>query len=336
MCRPESLELSLFGRLFQPTWARLAQAAEAQATTVVLSEPVDGEPGQQLVVVTSAQRDCPFAFENEVRTITAVAGATVHLDAPLTYRHYGGPEYQVSGVELEGLGQQNHLGRYPFHFHFADSASGSYFTDSSVWHSNWRGVVIHHTNELVVSFNLAAGIKILGPTDPASLAELDTFDQAGFTVMESAELTQPLDRAAEGFYFPIVPVVDAVVPLAYGVSRFDGNSASSSSYFWERGGCLYAGGVLSRADVGGVPKLKYQSGRTTEWDLLRHTRDTFHNTRTFLCTVGITHWGNEVRIVNFEAWDDELMAQVFGACVQASMREAPRGGGEHSEARHQS
>ena len=168
-----------------------------------------------------------------MRTIASVTnGRTVTLTAPLTFLHYGGAEYQVevgllsrslvfrtqdtvlqqaptfgghilvrhalgrvSGAELRGMGQQNHLGRYPLHFHHAGDASfASYFTDNAIWRSNWRAAVIHRTNNAVVSrnvafdvfghayyledgvemgndisFNLAARIKILGPTDTPSL-----------------------------------------------------------------------------------------------------------------------------------------------------------------------
>jgi len=404
--------LEMFGHLYQPTWTRLAATATANAVQIVLAEPVDWRPGQRIVIATSARADYPLLDENEVRTIVSVNGSTVTLDHPLAYSHYGGWEYQVevgllsrnlefhtsdrvvaaaptfgghimvhsknarvSGVELYGLGQQNFLARYPFHFHRSGDVGGaSYFTDSSVWHSNWRCAVIHRTDHAIVSrnvaydnfghcyyledgvelnnevsFNLAVRTKIMGPTDPASIAELRSAGQTGFTLAQSADFAQPADRAAAGFYitngnnrivgnassggfagysFPNLPQAiggspERIFPILYGASNFDGNTAHSAGYLWGEGGaCIYVGGTL--VEVAG--QLQYTSGRTTEWDLLRHQTEVFNNTKTFLCETGIVHWGNNPRIVNFEAWNNGLIAKLFGsASIQSSLVVAQTG-----------
>ncbi len=359
--------------------------------------------------MTSNLRDYPYSDENEVRTIVSVTnGRTIELDQPLDHLHYGGVEYQVevgllshnivfrtadavlaaaptfgghimvhsaqarvSGVELHGLGQQNFVGRYPFHFHHGGgTAQTSYFTDSSIWRSNWRCAVIHRTDNAIVSrnvaydvfghcyyiedgvergneisFNLAARIKIMGPTDPTSLAELNTYAQEGFVLTQSADMANPADRAAAGFYItngnntimgnaasggfagyslPNLPKAingsaERIYPINYGAFHFDGNSAHTAGYFWDKAGCIYAGGVLTEIDDNGQTKLQYQSGRPA-WSLLRQDLDVFTNNQTFLCTVGITHWGLKSKIVNFEAWDSELMAKVFGsASIQSAI-----------------
>lgn len=256
-----------FGRLFQPTWTRLASTAVPNTTQLQLSEAVDWVSGQAIVLVTSSRRDYPYEDQNEVLTIGSVSGdgRIVTVTSPVKYQHYAGPEYQVevgllshnivfrtadrvlaanptfgghimshspntriSGAELYGMGQQNLLARYPFHFHYAgDVAQNGYFTDSSVWRSNWRCAVVHRTNRAIVSrnvsfdtwghcyyledgvemnneisFNLAAKTKIMGPVDSASLAAFNATDlQDGFTLEQSEEMAQPADRAAAGFYF---------------------------------------------------------------------------------------------------------------------------------------
>ena len=191
-----------------------------------------------------------------------MSGHTLTLDAPLAFQHYGGWEYQVevgllshnlafstaqhlldvapfgghimvhsknariSGVSLSGMGQQNYLARYPFHFHLSGDVGGaSYFTDSSVMHSNWRCAVIHRTDRSIVSrnvafdnfgscfyvedgvemnneisFNLAIKTKIMGPTDSASITAMQLAGQTGFTQAATPDLVQPADRAAAGFY----------------------------------------------------------------------------------------------------------------------------------------
>lgn len=400
--------LEVFGQLYQPTWTRLAETAMPGATSLTLQESVDWEPGQSIVLVTGRTHDYPYTDENEVLTIAqVVGGTTVQLAGVVAYRHYGGPEYQVevgllsrsivfrtndglalsaptfgghvlamgearvSGLEVRGLGQQNFLGRYPLHLHHAgDVAGNSYFTDNSIWESNWRCAVLHRTDNALISrnvafdvfghcfyledgvemgneisFNLAAGVKIMGPVDQASVDALNTYGQEGFTLIESPEFSNPADRAAAGFYItngnnyvignaasggfagyslPNLPEAlggsaDRVLPINYGMSHFDGNSAHSAGYFWDKGGCIYAGGILEVVDVNGQPRLRYQSGRP-QWDQQRAGLDVFTNSKTFLCTIGVTHWGRESRSVNLESWDNLLLAQVFGkASIQSAI-----------------
>jgi hypothetical protein len=397
--------LDLFGHLHQPTWTRLAATAAAGASVLSLAEPVDWLPGQQLVVATSQRLDYPYMDQNEVRTISSVDGASVTLDRPLLYKHYGGPEYQievgllshnlqfrssehlaavapgfgghimvhskharVSGVELYGMGQQNVLARYPFHFHRAgDVAGAAYFTDSSVWRSNFRCAVIHRTDRAIVSrnvaydnfghcyyledgvemnnelsFNLAVRTKVLGPTTTAVLDDMRFDPQTGFTQVESADLIQPADRAAAGFYIsngnnriignassggfagfslPNLPQAlggspERIFPINYGASHFDGNTAHSSGYFWKEGGaCIYVGGTLSLNQQG---LLQYVSGRDQSNPRLR--KEVFNNTKTFLCESGMVHWGNRPRVVNFESWNNGLLAKLFGtASIQSTL-----------------
>lgn len=398
--------LDVFGHLHQPTWTRLAATAAVGASVLELAEPVDWLPGQQLVIATSQRVDYPVTDENEVLTIAGVDGARVTLDRPLAYRHYGGPEYQVevgllsrnlqfrtshhletvapqfgghimvhskharvSGVELQGMGQQNRLARYPFHFHRAgDVAGAAYFTDSSIWRSNFRCAVIHRTDRALVSrnvahdnwghcfyfedgvemnnemsFNLAVHTKFLGPADAVALRELRFQGQAGFTQLSSADLIQPADRAAAGFYItngnnriignassggfagfslPNLPKAlggspERIYPVDYGVSHFDGNTAHSAGSLWNDGGCIYVGGTLTEEASG----LKYVSGR--DQSNLRQRLEVFNNTKTFLCETGIVHWGSRPRIVNFESWDNGLLAKLFGsASIQSSLTSA--------------
>ena len=279
-------------------------------------------------------------------------------------------QMRVSGVELRGLGQRNFLGRYPLHFHhLGDVAGRSYFTDSSIRDSNWRCAVVHRTDRAVVSrnvaynafghcyyledgveqgneisFNLAAGIKIMGPVDQASLDEFGLPFQQGFTLRASSDFVNPADRAAAGFYFangnnrivgnaasggfagysfPNLPEAfggGPAPPWQVPVSHFDGNTAHSAGYLWPDSGCVYVGGVLRLVDDGGGPTLEYQSGRPQGGSFLRQQQDVFSNTKTFLCESGLVHWGNEPRVVNLEAWDVGLMAQLFGnATVRSAL-----------------
>jgi hypothetical protein len=196
-----------------------------------------------------------------------------------------------------------------------------------------------------ISYNLAAGIKIMGDVSRASIADLAAADQSGFTLYESPDFANPADRAAAGFYipngnnfvfgnaasggfagysFPNFPAAfdgggSGIEPMEEPISFFDGNTAHSSAYFWPDAGCVYVGGVLESVDVGGEPTLRYLSGRSLG-DRLRNGADTFTNTKTFLCASGIVHWGKEAHVINLEAWDVGFMAQLFGsASIQSAI-----------------
>uniref|UniRef100_A0A0G4G4X5 G8 domain-containing protein n=1 Tax=Chromera velia CCMP2878 TaxID=1169474 RepID=A0A0G4G4X5_9ALVE len=184
--------VDIHGRRFFPTWSRLAAPVEAGDWGVLLQEPVDWLPGQQVVVVTSEYRD-EITQQNEIRSIRTVSegGKFLELDKPLQFPHYAGMEYQVevgllsrtvriqgeeadseydefggdiriegigrlSGVQLARMGKKNMLGRYPAHFHFAgDRNYDSYFRDMSCYHTYFRCLVVHSTNSTYVEENVA-------------------------------------------------------------------------------------------------------------------------------------------------------------------------------------
>lgn len=190
-----------------------------------------------------------------------------------------------------------------------------------------------------ISYNLAARIKIMGDVGPDALDALLAADQEGFVLDQSPGFVNPADRAAAGFYipnannlvfgnaasggfagysFPLLPAAIGEmpgdpVPMDIPIENFDGNTAHSSGYFWRNSGCVYVGGVLERIDNGeDPPYLQYRSGRSMA-PYLRAAADWITNTKTFLCTMGVMHWGHEAHLVNLEAWDVQLMAQLFGS-----------------------
>lgn len=65
----------------------------------------------------------------------------------------------IVGLELRNFGQQGALGRYPIHFHFCNDVSGSVVSQNSIRQSNQRCVVVHGTNKLRVSENIAYDTK---------------------------------------------------------------------------------------------------------------------------------------------------------------------------------
>jgi len=64
-------------------------------------------------------------------------------------------EAYVSGAELYHMGQRGEKGRYPFHWHGLQDASGQYFDKNSVHHTFNRAVTIHATSNVDVIGNVA-------------------------------------------------------------------------------------------------------------------------------------------------------------------------------------
>lgn len=65
---------------------------------------------------------------------------------------------QCSDVELYQLGQQSHIGRYPFHWHLAGDVSGEYIRNSSIHNAFNRAVVVHGADYSDVSNNVVHNI----------------------------------------------------------------------------------------------------------------------------------------------------------------------------------
>ncbi|GLC70469.1 hypothetical protein PLESTF_000985100 [Pleodorina starrii] len=184
--------LDLHGAAYYPTWTRLAATVQRGNNWLSLQDWVPWRPGQLLFVATSIYRD-EYENQNEVAAVQSVSpdGRTIVVDRPFQYSHYGGPEYQTevgllsrsillqswpgSGAtsrgahvrimgqgRLEGvlsyrMGQLNMLGAYPIHWHNAGDAGGgvSYAKDCAVYASYYRCFVVHGTNNLVLSDNVA-------------------------------------------------------------------------------------------------------------------------------------------------------------------------------------
>jgi cell migration-inducing and hyaluronan-binding protein len=65
-----------------------------------------------------------------------------------------GSKVHVSGVELNRMGQNMHLARYPMHWHIVGDAKGQYFENSSIHDTFSRCVTIHGTNDVRVQNNV--------------------------------------------------------------------------------------------------------------------------------------------------------------------------------------
>jgi cell migration-inducing and hyaluronan-binding protein len=66
----------------------------------------------------------------------------------------GGAKMFVEGVELNRMGQNMHLARYPIHWHLIGDAKGQYIKNSAVHDTYSRCVTVHGTNYLDVENNV--------------------------------------------------------------------------------------------------------------------------------------------------------------------------------------
>ncbi|KAL6754041.1 hypothetical protein V8C86DRAFT_399941 [Haematococcus lacustris] len=168
--------------------------------------------------------------------------------------------------------------------------------------------------------------------------------QSGTLHIQSTDLIQPSDAAASGFYasnpnnvfinnaasggfsgftFPTLPRAVGeyagtnIVPLSRPLGRFDGNTVHSTGYFWIMAGGFYFGGRLWINPQDGN-KLYYSSGRWEFNPLDDNGKATTHlltNNKAWLAQWGVSHWGQRVQVINWEAHDCVRGANVFGVAL---------------------
>src|SRR5580704_13214459 len=173
------------------SWTKLAETAAAGSNTIQVLTPGDWKKGQT-IVLASTDFD---PHQAEERTIAAISGNTITLDKKLDYMHFGkitfdvdergevgmlsrnivvqaspdadqtlfgghimamlGSRMYVDGVELNRMGQNMHLARYPIHWHLVgDGGQGQYIRNSAIHDTYNRCVTVHGTNFLRVENNV--------------------------------------------------------------------------------------------------------------------------------------------------------------------------------------
>src|SRR5678815_240598 len=172
------------------TWTKLSNTAAAGATSIQVLNAAGWKVGDE-IVLASTDFDPRQA---ERRTIAAITGNTITLDKKLDYMHFGkitfdvdergevgmlsrniliqaspdadktlfgghimamnASKMYVEGVELNRMGQNMHLARYPIHWHLIGDAQGQYIKNSAVHDTYSRCVTVHGTNYLGVENNV--------------------------------------------------------------------------------------------------------------------------------------------------------------------------------------
>jgi cell migration-inducing and hyaluronan-binding protein len=171
-------------------WTNLSKTAKAGATSIEVLKAAQWKVGDE-IILASTDYD---ARQAERRTIAAIRGNSITLDKPLAYMHYGEITFQVdqrgevglltrnikiqasadaeqsffgghimamptskmfvSGVELNRMGQNLTLARYPIHWHLVGDAKGQYIRNAAIHDTYNRCVTVHGTNYLQVENNV--------------------------------------------------------------------------------------------------------------------------------------------------------------------------------------
>src|SRR6195256_3333427 len=172
------------------TWTKLAKTAEAGSTSIEVLNAADWRAGEE-IVLASTDFDPRQA---ERRTITAVRGNAITLDKKLDYMHFGKITFDVdergevglltrniklqasadaeqsfygghvlgmgrstmfvAGGEVNGMGRNMTLARYPIHWHLIGDAKGQYIRNAAIHDTYNRCVTVHGTNFLQVENNV--------------------------------------------------------------------------------------------------------------------------------------------------------------------------------------
>src|SRR5579863_5159195 len=172
------------------SWTKLSKTAEAGSNSIEVLNAAEWRAGD-VIVLASTDFD---PHQAERRTIAAIRGNTITLDKKLDYMHFGkitfdvdergevgmlsrnivvqasadadqtlfgghimamvGSKMFVDGVELNRMGQNMHLARYPIHWHLIGDAQGQYIKNSAIHDTYSRCVTVHGTNDLDVENNV--------------------------------------------------------------------------------------------------------------------------------------------------------------------------------------
>jgi hypothetical protein len=275
--------MEFHGAPMNRTWVKLGATAKAGDAEVTLSEPVTGWKAGDKVILTATKRDESESGTRrpgkrnrrvftEERTVKAVDGAKVTLDAALEVEHLGAGETRgeianlsrnvivesaepdkmrghtmyhrhsegsISYAEFRHLGKENVLGKYSLHFHLLGATMrGASVIGASIWDSGNRWITVHGTNYLVIRD--CVGYQSVGH---------------GFFLEDGTEAYNVLDRnlAVQSFKGKKLP--KQVLP-------FDGNEGSG--FWWANNLNTFTRNVTVENDRYGY---RFEATRTSQMKL---------------------------------------------------------------------
>ena len=172
------------------TWTKLAKTADAGSNSIEVLNAAGWRVGDEIVLASTDFNP----RQAERRSIAAISGNTITLDKKLDYMHFGKITFDVDqrgevglltrnikiqaspdaeqsffgghimamvtskmfieGVELNRMGQNLELARYPIHWHLAGDAEGQYIRNAAIHDTYNRCVTVHGTHNLRVENNV--------------------------------------------------------------------------------------------------------------------------------------------------------------------------------------
>ncbi|MEO6078327.1 MAG: G8 domain-containing protein [Steroidobacteraceae bacterium] len=172
------------------TWTKLASTANAGSTSIQVLNAAEWRVGDEIVLASTDFNP----RQAERRTISAISGNMLTLDKKLDYMHFGRITFEVDergevglltrnikiqatpdaeqsflgghimamvtskmfveGVELNRMGQNLQLARYPIHWHLVGDGKGQYIRNASIHDTYNRCVTVHGTNDLRIENNV--------------------------------------------------------------------------------------------------------------------------------------------------------------------------------------
>ncbi|MES2603421.1 MAG: G8 domain-containing protein, partial [Pseudomonadota bacterium] len=172
------------------TWTKLAKTADAGSSSIEVLNAAQWKAGDEIVLASTDYE----ARQAERRTISAIKGNSITLDKPLEYMHFGEITFDidergevglltrnikvqasedaaetffgghimamvtsklfVDGVELNRMGQNLELARYPIHWHLVGEGKGQYIRNAAIHDTYNRCATVHGTNNLQVENNV--------------------------------------------------------------------------------------------------------------------------------------------------------------------------------------
>ena len=172
------------------SWTKLSRTADAGSNSIEVLNAAGWRVGD-MIVLASTDFD---PHQAERRTIAAIRGNTITLDKKLDYKHFGKITFDVDergevgmlsrniliqassdadttffgghimamgaskmfveGVELNRMGQNLTLARYPIHWHLIGDAKGRSIRNAAIHDTYNRCVTVHGTNNLQVENNV--------------------------------------------------------------------------------------------------------------------------------------------------------------------------------------
>jgi hypothetical protein len=172
------------------TWSKLAKTVVAGSNAIEILDATSWRAGDEIVLASTDFNP----RQAERRTIASISGNAITLDKKLDYMHFGkftfgvdergevglltrnikvqassdaeqtffgghimampSSHMYVEGVELNRMGQNLTLARYPIHWHLVGDAKGQYIKNAAIHDTYNRCVTVHGTNFLRVENNV--------------------------------------------------------------------------------------------------------------------------------------------------------------------------------------